>query len=57
VLKTNSFDINMNDALFDDGNKEGAGLGFWWDGTTIQFGKVPAELSPKSKKEGTQENK
>ncbi len=57
VLKTNSFDNNINDVLFDDSKKEGAGQGFWWDGTTIQFGKVPAELSPKSKTEGTQENK
>jgi len=52
VLKTNSFDTNINNVLFDDSNKENSGLGFWWDGATIQFGKVPAELSPKPKTEG-----
>lgn len=54
VLKTNTFDNNIQNVLFDDSNKEGSGQGFWWDGTTIQFGKIPAELSPKPKTEGTQ---
>ena len=40
-----SFDRNVAQVLYSDGNLEGAAMGMWWDGTSVQFGKIPAELS------------
>ncbi len=52
ALKSNQFDNNLQDFMFDDGNKEGKAKAMWWDGTTIQFGEMPSELLPKPKTEG-----
>lgn len=53
VIIDSNFDNNVRDVLFDDGNKEGQAKGIWWDGTTIRFGQIPAELIPKPKTEET----
>jgi hypothetical protein len=40
-----SFDRNVEQVLFSDGNVEGSALGMWWDGSTIQFGTIPEQLT------------
>jgi hypothetical protein len=45
MVSSPDFDRNVQQVLFDDGNKDGKGSGIWWDGTTIQFGVLPAELT------------
>ncbi len=46
VLDKN-FDKNINDVMFDEGDKEHKGKGMWWDGTKLNFGEMPAHLIPK----------
>ncbi len=46
VLDKN-FDKNINDVMFDEGDKEHKGKGMWWDGTKLNFGEIPAHLIPK----------
>jgi ribosomal protein S6E (S10) len=47
-LLQNSFDTNLQQALYDDNNKENNGQGMWWDGAakTINFGAVPVSTQP-----------
>ncbi len=53
LVSSPSFDRNVQQVLFSDGNLEGSAMGIWWDGSTIQFGTIPAHLFPKAdKKEG-----
>ena len=50
VLQSNDFDSNLKATMFNDGNKEGAGEGMYWDGSTIRFGAMPAstQAAPKA---------
>ena len=45
IVSAPDFDRNVDQVLFDDGNKEGKASGIWWDGTTVRFGEIPAELT------------
>ena len=45
------FNRNIEQVLFDDGNKDGTGSAIWWDGTKIQFGQLPAHLSKVNRSE------
>lgn len=49
VLQSSDFDSNLKAAMFNDSNKEGAGQGMYWDGSTIRFGAMPASTMPKPK--------
>jgi hypothetical protein len=40
-----NFDRNVQQVLFNDGNKDGKASGIWWDGTAIKFGEMPASLA------------
>lgn len=40
-----SFNRNIQQVLFDDGNRDANGTAIWWDGTTIQFGTLPAHMA------------
>jgi hypothetical protein len=46
VLDKN-FDKNINDVMFNEGDKEHKGKGMWWDGNKLNFGEIPAHLIPK----------
>lgn len=52
MVSAPDFEKNVQQVLFSDGNLDGSGMGMWWDGTQIQFGKIPAHLQPKPKAEG-----
>ena len=45
IVSDASFNRNVQQVLFDDGNKESKGSAIWWDGSTIRFGELPAHLS------------
>jgi hypothetical protein len=45
IVSAPDFDRNVDQVLFDDGNKEGKASGIWWDGTTVRFGEIPSELT------------
>jgi hypothetical protein len=51
IVSAPGFDRSIQQVLFNDGNKEGKALGIWWDGNTIRFGELPADLIPAAKKE------
>lgn len=53
MVKDGQFDSNIRSAMYDDGNLDGLGEGIWWDGTTLRFGKIPAELIPNARRDGT----
>ncbi|NOU46312.1 MAG: hypothetical protein HOO86_04530 [Bacteroidales bacterium] len=38
------FESNVQKVLYSDGNTEGKALGIWWDGQSIRFGELPANL-------------
>ena len=46
-----TFNRNIQQVLFSDGNVEGNASGIWWDGTTLQFGEIPAHLTAIGNKE------
>jgi hypothetical protein len=50
IVNSPSFDRNLEQVLYSDGNLEGSAMGMWWDGTTIQFGKIPAGLNQAPRK-------
>jgi len=50
IVSDPSFDRNIQQVLFSDGNLEGKALGIWWDGSTIKFGEIPKSLIPSRKK-------
>jgi hypothetical protein len=52
VLQSNDFDSNLKATMFNDGNKESAGEGMYWDGSTIRFGTMPASTRPVRKEGG-----
>ncbi len=45
IVSASTFDRNVQQVLYSDGNIEGSAKGMWWDGTTIQFGAIPAHLT------------
>lgn len=46
MVSTSDFDKNIQDSLFNDGdNLKDSGKAIWWDGTKLQFGKMPESLS------------
>ena len=45
-----SFNRNIQQVLFDDGNKDTNGTAIWWDGTSIQFGTLPAHMAKVARK-------
>lgn len=45
-----SFNRNIQQVLFDDGNKDANGKAIWWDGTNIQFGTLPAHMAKVNRK-------
>jgi hypothetical protein len=45
IVTAPDFDRNVQQVLYSDGHIEGEAMGVWWDGKTIQFGKLPAHLS------------
>jgi hypothetical protein len=53
VVTDGNFDSNVTKVLYDDGKKEGSGIGTWWDGNTIKFGNIPSNLMPAPKKGST----
>lgn len=40
-----NFERNVQQVLFDDGNRDGKAMGIWWDGQTVRFGEMPASLT------------
>jgi hypothetical protein len=45
MVSAPDFNRNIQQVLFDDGNKDAKGLGIWWDGAAIRFGEMPESLS------------
>lgn len=45
MVSAPDFNRNIEQVLFDDGNTDGSGAAIWWDGTAIQFGKLPAHMA------------
>ena len=45
LVSSPTFERNVQQVLFNDGNLEGKSMGIWWDGTQVQFGDLPASLS------------
>ena len=45
-----SFNRNIQQVLFDDGNKDTNGTAIWWNGTSIQFGTLPAHMAKVARK-------
>lgn len=45
MVSDSNFDRNVQQVLFNDGNKDGKASGIWWDGTAIKFGEMPASLA------------
>lgn len=46
MVSASEFDKNIQEVLFNDGaNLKDSAKGIWWDGTTMQFGKMPESLS------------
>lgn len=45
IVSNPNFERNIQQVLFSDGNIEGSASGIWWDGTTLQFGTIPANLT------------
>lgn len=51
IVSNPNFERNIQQVLFSDGNIEGSASGIWWDGTTLQFGTIPAHLTAIGNKE------
>jgi hypothetical protein len=45
IVADPSFDRNIQQVLFSDGNVEGSASGVWWNGSTLKFGEIPAQLT------------
>lgn len=45
IVTQSDFDRNVQQVLYSDGNLEGKAKGIWWDGSTLQFGELPAHLA------------
>jgi len=46
------FESNVQKVLYSDGNLEGKALGIWWDGQSIRFGELPANLKQTARERG-----
>ena len=49
------FESNIQKVLYSDGNTEGKALGIWWDGQSIRFGELPANLKASARELGYNE--
>ncbi|MFM7723706.1 MAG: collagen-like protein, partial [Bacteroidota bacterium] len=49
TLTQGTFERNIDQMLFNDNIKDRSAMGLWWDGTTLQFGKIPAHLATEKK--------
>ncbi|TXD84572.1 hypothetical protein ESY86_05820 [Subsaximicrobium wynnwilliamsii] len=47
-----SFERNIQQVLFNDGNTDAKGQGIWWDGANIRFGNMPAHLTKVERPKG-----
>jgi hypothetical protein len=45
MVSAPNFNRNVEQVLFDDGNKDASGSAIWWDGKSIQFGELPAHMA------------
>jgi hypothetical protein len=45
IVSAPDFNRNIEQVLFDDGNKDGNGSAIWWDGNEIKFGQLPAHMA------------
>ena len=45
MVSAPDFNRNIEQVLFDDGNKDGSGSAIWWDGNEIKFGQLPAHMA------------
>jgi hypothetical protein len=45
IVTDPSFERNIQQVLFNDGNTDAKGQGIWWDGANIRFGNMPAHLT------------
>jgi hypothetical protein len=45
MVSSPDFNRNIEQVLFDDGNRDGSGSAIWWNGNSIQFGKLPAHMA------------
>jgi hypothetical protein len=45
IVSDPSFNRNIEQVLFSDGNIEGSASGMWWNGSEIKFGEIPAHLT------------
>lgn len=45
MVSSPDFNRNIEQVLFDDGNKDGSGSAIWWDGNEIKFGQLPAHMA------------
>jgi len=45
IVSAPDFNRNIEQVLFDDGNKDGSGSAIWWDGNEIKFGQLPAHMA------------
>ena len=57
MLTNTSFNRNLSQALFNDGNKKKSGLSMWWNGKELEFGTMPKELSEVKREQSKVENK
>jgi hypothetical protein len=44
MVSAPGFDRNVQQVLINDGNSDEVANAIWWDGSSIQFGKLPASL-------------
>jgi hypothetical protein len=45
LVSSPTFERNIQQVLFNDGNLEGKSMGIWWDGSQVQFGELPTSLT------------
>ena len=56
-LKSNEFDQNLRESLFNDGIKSRDARSMWWDGNRFRFGnKIPDVFKPQGPKEKPERN-
>ena len=56
-LKSNEFDQNLRESLFNDGIKSRDARSLWWDGNRFRFGnKIPDVFKPQGPKEKPERN-
>lgn len=53
IVRGSNFATNIEQVLYSDGNIQGSAKGMWWDGSSIQFGVIPAHLTTVNKEPET----